>query len=296
MEVMMKKTLAGLITVFILAYYFHPHLIAKTLPSQLTKPHIQHGINYTSVENIAEYFVSEKLDGVRGYWDGDKLFTRQGKPINSPMWFTKNWPKHPVDGELWIERNQFQPLLSCVSKKKTEIQPAKSCWQNVRFMMFDLPQHGGVFAERVDKMRQLLKEIKSPYFAMINQEKFEDLEAVEVKLSAVMLIKGEGLMLHHDTAHYKSGRNKQLLKFKRHQDAEATVIGYTHGKGKYEGLLGAVKVQTPEGVEFKIGSGFSDKQRVNPPPIGSIITYKYNGLTQAGIPRFARFWRIRASK
>jgi DNA ligase-1 len=261
--------------------------------SQTARPQIQHGINYHKVADINQYFVSEKLDGVRGYWDGKQLLTRQGNLIKSPPWFTQYWPKHPIDGELWFGRDKFQPLLSCVSKKHPDRNKQTSCWTNIRFMMFDLPTHQGTFNERIKRMKSLLTEVPSIYFAMIKQVKLKDMTELDAKLDAVIVAQGEGLMLHLANAYYQQGRNSALMKLKKYQDAEATIIAHTKGKGKYQGKLGAIEVKTADGVIFKIGSGFSDHQRANPPKIGTIITFKYNGLTQAGIPRFARFWRVR---
>jgi len=268
----------------------------NSLHNKSIKPNIQHGINYQKVSNIEHYFVSEKLDGVRGYWDGEKLMTRQGNLINSPSWFTLNWPKYPMDGELWIERGQFQALMSCVSRKEAEQNKAISCWKKVRFMMFDLPAFGGDFSHRVKQMSTLSLKISSPYLAMINQVKYTNINELDKKLDEVIAADGEGLMLHKENSFYKEGRNTALMKLKKHQDAEATIIAHTKGKGKYQDQLGAIQVKTADGIIFKIGSGFSDNLRANPPEIGSIITFKYNGLTQAGVPRFARFWRIKEAE
>ncbi|MFQ3311548.1 MAG: DNA ligase-1, partial [Colwellia sp.] len=245
--------------------------------------------------NINQYYVSEKLDGVRGYWDGKQLITRQGNLINSPSWFTQGWPILPIDGELWLDKGKFQALQSCVSKHNPEQNKILSCWINIRFMMFDLPKNKGDFTERVDKMQRLLKQVSSPYLAMISQVKLKEISELDKKLDEVIARQGEGLMLHLASAYYKIGRNTALMKLKKHQDAEAIVIGHTKGKGKYQDLLGAIEVETVDGIVFKIGSGFSDVQRANPPKVGTIITFKYNGLTDAGIPRFARFWRIKTT-
>jgi DNA ligase-1 len=261
--------------------------------NQPVKPKLQHGIHYQKVSDISQYYVSEKLDGVRGHWDGKQLLTRQGNKIKSPSWFTQHWPTFPIDGELWLDRGQFQRLMSCVSKHHAETNKQTSCWQHVRFMMFDLPHYKGDFSGRVKKMQALSKQVPSPYLAMINQVLLKDIAALDTKLDTVIAAQGEGLMLHLASAYYQQGRNPALMKLKKHQDAEAIIIGHTKGKGKYQGKLGAIKVKTPDGVIFKIGSGFSDYQRANPPALGTIITFKYNGLTQAGIPRFARFWRVK---
>ncbi len=262
----------------------------------VSKPEIQHGVNYKEVSNIELYYVSEKLDGIRGYWDGEQLLTRQGNRINSPDWFTQYWPAHPIDGELWIARGRFQALLSCVSKKEAAQNKLNNCWNKVHFMMFDLPEHQGTFVERVREMRALVMQAPSPYLAMVKQVQFDNMLDVEHRLAAVIEAQGEGLMLHLASAYYKTGRTSALMKLKKYQDAEAVVIAHTDGKGKYQGLLGAIEVKTIDGITFKIGSGFTDKQRVSPPQIGAVITYKYNGLTDRGIPRFARFWRIKSNK
>lgn len=281
-----------LLVLFTFILSVHCSSTAQQTPQKF-KPNIQHGVSYQKVDDISQYYVSEKLDGIRGFWDGKQLFTRQGNLINSPSWFTQHWPAHPMDGELWLDRGQFQPLLSCVSKRIAVESKTTSCWRKVRFMMFDLPKHPGDFNDRVNRMQALLVKVPSVYLAMIDQVKLKELSDLDHKLDEVITAHGEGLMLHLANAHYQKGRNPALMKLKKYQDAEATVIGYTEGKGKYQNQLGAIKVKTSEGIIFKIGSGLSDIQRTNPPKIGTIITFKYNGLTQAGIPRFARFWRIK---
>jgi DNA ligase-1 len=83
------------------------------------------------------------------------------------------------------------------------------------------------------------------------------------------------------------------LKLKTYEDAEAVVIAHLPGKGKYQGMMGALLVEMPDQRRFKIGTGFSDAQRADPPPIGSTITYKYFGKTSTQLPRFASFLRVR---
>lgn len=253
------------------------------------KPPIQHATTYKPVADINQYWLSEKLDGMRGYWNGTQLLTRQGNLIHSPEWFTQSWPTNAMDGELWIKRDHFQQTLSCVRKKLVD----QACWQLVRFMIFDLPEHGGTFTERVTAMQRLTKIANSSYLSMIKQFKLTTIEQLDQTLNKVIKNKGEGLMLHRNNAYYHVGRTTNIMKLKQHQDAEATVIAHIKGKGKYQGMLGALQVKTTEGIIFKIGSGFSDKERHEPPEIGSLITFKHNGKTKAGIPRFARFFRVR---
>tara|TARA_R110000868_G_scaffold74057_2_gene214297 strand:+ start:5648 stop:6541 length:894 start_codon:yes stop_codon:yes gene_type:complete len=254
-----------------------------------SKPKLQLATTYQKNTVIADYWVSEKLDGVRGYWTGQQLLTRNGNVLSPPPWFIENWPTIAMDGELWSNRGQFEAISSCIRRKHTDGQ----CWKNLKLMVFDLPHQANNFSNRLKTMRKLLNKTNSPYLAIVSQFKVVDHIQLYALLDKIVAENGEGLMLHLATANYQSGRSKNLLKLKKYQDAEAKVIAHLAGKGKYRGLLGAIKVETPEGIIFKIGSGFSDQQRHHPPKIGSIITYKYVGKTQRGVPRFASFLRIK---
>jgi len=242
---------------------------------------------------IDEYYISEKLDGIRGFWNGKKLLTRAGNFIHPPVWFTKNWPNSFIDGELWSGRGEFEKISSCVRKRKPQNMPQKSCWQKIRFMIFDLPKHSGTFSQRIENMKQITETTNSLYLLAIKQEKTNSISSLHQQLANIVNMGGEGLMLHHQDAHYKTGRSDALMKLKQHNDAEAIVIAHIKGKGKYKNKLGSLKVRMPSGLTFKIGSGFSDIQRQNPPKLGSTVTYKYIGKTARGVPRFASFLRIR---
>jgi len=242
---------------------------------------------------IDEYYISEKLDGIRGFWNGKKLLTRAGNLIHTPVWFTKDWPNSYLDGELWSGRGEFEKISSCVRKRKPQNLPKKSCWQKIRFMIFDLPKHSGTFSQRIENMKNIIETTNSPYLLIIEQKKTSSVSSLHQQLSNIVNMGGEGLMLHHQAAHYKTGRSNNLMKLKQYNDAEAIVIAHIKGKGKYKNKLGSLKVKMPSGLTFKIGSGFSDIQRQNPPKLGSTVTYKYIGKTAGGVPRFASFLRVR---
>lgn len=244
---------------------------------------------YEAGIDVSEYWVSEKLDGVRGRWTGTKLLTREGNPVSAPAWFTDGWPDEPMDGELWIARGRFDEVSGIVRTR----EPDDGQWRRVRFMVFDLPAHGGSFDERVPHMRALLKDANVPWLQPIEQFRVRDADELDAKLESIVAAGGEGLMLHHRNARYRAGRSEHLLKYKPYDDAEARVVGHTPGEGKYAGMLGALIVERADGLRFRIGSGFTDAERANPPPVGNWITYRYNGLTSGGVPRFARFLRVR---
>lgn len=235
---------------------------------------------------LEDYWVSEKLDGVRAYWDGRHLISRQGNRFSAPEWFVENFPSLPLDGELWMGRNQFEVVSGAVRKRI----PDESQWQKIQFMVFDMPEHGGTFDQRVETMKKLPVP---PYLEVIEQYRVATQGLLEKDLDRKVALGGEGLMLHRGASYYQAGRSDDLLKFRRYQDAEATVVAHIPGSGKYIGLLGALLLETPEGMRFKVGSGFTDTVRKNPPYLGSNVTYKYFGKTVNGVPRFASFLRIR---
>lgn len=100
-------------------------------------------------------------------------------------------------------------------------------------------------------------------------------------------------MLHRADALYETGRSDTLLKMKPWEDAEAVVIAHQPGKGRNAGRLGALRVRTTDGREFSLGTGFTDRMRREPPPVGAVVTYRYRDLTRSGLPRFASFLRLR---
>jgi DNA ligase-1 len=253
------------------------------------KPRLQLARNFQKGVKIKHYWVSEKLDGVRGYWNGQQLLTRNGNALSPPQWFIENWPNTAMDGELWSARGEFEQISACIRSTTSNGQ----CWRKLKLIIFDLPDQTVNFTDRITLMGKIVAATHSPYLEMIKQQKLGSTKSLYRLLNKIVNNNGEGLMLHLASAHYKNGRSKNLLKLKIHQDAEARVIAHLPGKGKYKGLLGAIKVQTSDGIVFKIGSGFSDKERQRPPNIGSLITYKYIGKTQRGVPRFASFLRIK---
>jgi len=261
-------------------------LVAVTRASE---PPLQLARVYQPGMDLQGYWVSEKLDGVRAYWDGQQLLSRGGNVIAAPDWFLRDFPDQPLDGELWMGRGRFAQVSAAIRR----LQPKAEEWRQIRFMMFDLPASGVPFSERVARMRELVGKTSSYHLAMVEQRPATDHGALLARLDRVLAANGEGLMLHHGDSFYKAGRTAALLKVKTWQDAEARVVDYSEGKGKYQGQVGALVVETGDGRRFKLGSGLSDSERVDPPPLGSTVTYKFYGLTSTGLPRFASFLRIR---
>jgi DNA ligase-1 len=235
------------------------------------------------------YLVSEKYDGVRALWDGKMLRSRAGNVFAAPAWFIAKLPKQPLDGELWIARGQFEKLSGAVRKTT----PQDDEWRQIKYMIFELPDAPGTFAERYEQIKRIVAAANFPQLVAVEQFRLPDNAALKRKLVEIVRAGGEGLMLHRADAPYVTGRNNALLKLKPLDDAEATVIGYVPGKGKYTGMMGALRVEMADGKRFQIGTGFTDVVRANPPAIGTLITFTYRGLTKNGLPRFASYLRVR---
>jgi DNA ligase-1 len=239
----------------------------------------------------AGHLVSEKFDGVRALWTGSVLLFRSGLPVAAPAWFTAALPQGTaLDGELWLGRGRFEALSGTVRRA----QPDDAAWQALRFMVFDMPQAAGGFAARSDALARLVRRLGHPALQAVEQLRLPSRAALQQHLAAVLAEGGEGLVLQRADAPYTPGRSGAVLKLKPLHDAEAVVVGHVPGRGKHAGRLGALRVRTAGGVEFLIGTGFSDAQRASPPPAGSVVTFTHRGVTAGGVPRFASFLRERS--
>lgn len=255
----------------------------------LIAPQLLLAQSYSEKYDPSDYLVSEKLDGVRAYWDGKHLRFRSGRLIQAPAWFTAPLPEYELDGELWMGRQSFERLSAAVRRE----QPLDAEWKNISYQLYELPNGEGSFSERIATLKVRIAQVGVPWLQVLPQTRVADLAALKLKLAQIVRDGGEGLMLHRADAVWQSGRSDLLLKLKPQQDAEAVIIAHEPGKGKYQGMLGAVVVMTPDGRRFRLGSGFSDALRRTPPAIGSTVTYRYRDLTSTGLPRFASFLRVR---
>jgi DNA ligase-1 len=239
-------------------------------------------------EDVEGWVVSEKLDGIRAYWDGKELYTRKNKKIYAPLWFIQNLPPFALDGELWTRRGDFENIQSIVLSQVPDER-----WHEITYMIFEVPNAKGNFFERLKLIESYKKRNLLPFVKIIEQKECHGMDALEKFLQEVMASGGEGVMVKNPHLNYWHGRGDGMYKVKAAQDAEAVVIGYKEGEGKYKGMLGSLHVRSDDGKEFFIGSGLSDAERKKPPKIGTTITFKYFGTTKKGLPKFASFLRIR---
>jgi len=252
------------------------------------EPALQKPIVYTDQENITGWVMSEKLDGIRGYWDGIRMYTRKGIPLHPPPWFIENFPPFSLDGELWSKRSDFEFIQSVVLD-----QTPGEGWEHITYNIFEVPNEKGDFLFRLNRARTWFEAHKNTHARIIPQIRIKEKSDMEEFLKEIESMEGEGVILKNPDISYHTGRSPHILKVKNFQDMEGVVVGINKGKGKYKNLMGSMTVKLENGTTFKLGTGFSDKIRHTPPQPGSTVTFKYHGLTKNGIPKFASFLRVR---
>jgi DNA ligase-1 len=267
-------------------------LVPSVLCAKEANPRLALAKQFKNEMHSPAYWVSEKLDGIRCYWNGEILLTRNGNKIHAPNWFTQDFPKIELDGELWIAPGSFQLLTRIVLDNKPDVK----LWADVSYQVFDLPASRAPFEMRQRQLQTLVDKQSLPHLKHVKQKKISGLVNIQSYLKKAVDKGAEGIMLRTLGSPYVSGRSEHLFKMKLRRDAEARVIAYQSGRGKYENMMGAIWVEMEDGTLFKIGSGFSDQQRKNPPVIGSDITYSYQDLTEKGLPRFASFKRVKVAE
>ncbi|MCB9678240.1 MAG: DNA ligase [Alphaproteobacteria bacterium] len=231
------------------------------------------------------WWMSEKLDGVRALWDGSRLISRLGNPFHAPDWFLEGLPDHPLDGEIFGGRGRFQMTVSIARR-----MDRGEGWRKLEYVVFDAPAHEAGFEDRLDLLHGLAL---GGSHRVLAHTLCRDTAHLLEELARVEALGGEGVMLRRPGSRYVAGRSDTLLKVKTFHDAEARVVGHQPGTGRHQGRMGALLVELDDGTAFKVGTGFSDAEREDPPPVGTVITFRYQELTEAGVPRFPSFVRVR---
>lgn len=238
--------------------------------------------NYKEDTNVSGWYMSEKLDGVRAYWDGEKLISRSGKVFSVPAFFIKDFPSHKLDGELWKERNAFSSVVSIVNKKN-----ASNAWNQITYNIFEVPDSKGDLLERLERVKE------SKYIKLVKQIQVKNKKHLKSFLKEIENLGGEGIVVRDPAREYYTGRTDKALKVKSYIDTECEIVGYNEGKGKYANMLGSLSCQMENMQIIKIGSGLNNTQRISPPPLGTVVNFKYYGLTSKGNPRFPIFLKIK---
>jgi DNA ligase-1 len=237
-------------------------------------------------QDITGWLMSEKLDGVHGVWypDENVMVSRNGNEFYLPQWLKKKLPKLHLAGELWMGRGKFQ-ATSGIVRQHDESDPR---WKGVKYMVFDAPMVRGDAEYRLLKAQQACARVKGGAAVLLAYREVKSVAWAKAQCKAITKSGGEGVMFLHPNAPYEYGRSQYLLKYKLAYTAEAAVCGHEPGEGKHKGRLGALVCHF-NGKGFNIGTGFSDAEREDPPKVGKMVTFRCNGFTDDGIPRFPAF-------
>lgn len=266
-----------------------PNQVSKVSGSAVSfePEQLMHGKDMsTPPDDIHNYLVSEKLDGVRGFWDGNHMWSRQGIRILLPQRIKDKLPATPLDGELWAGRGGFSKVSGLINRDN----PHHPDWENIQYGVFDTTMPNTPFGFRHVQLYGML-----PYYSpeepvfLLQQLHYSNHRDLQNHFDNIIEQGGEGLMLHQFENLYLGERTNNLLKFKQENELTATVLGYKPGEGKYLGKVGSLKVKSENGREFYVGSGLTDALREAPPNIDSRVCVQHTGFTEHGLPRFPRF-------
>jgi DNA ligase-1 len=244
--------------------------------------------SWNTSDDLTGYWLSEKLDGVRAYWTGKQFLSRGGNPFFAPAWFIAELPPWPLDGELWLGRGMFQRAVSIVRKRDADKR-----WSELEYIVFDAPQAPGPFESRLAQVQNHFRESPPEFAQVLWQQRCRGREHLQEELQRVLSARGEGLMLRQPGSCYEPGRSHTLLKVKQFRTTEGVVCEHVPGKGRHRGRLGALVLQLPDGTTVSVGSGLTDRDRDQPPALGSLVEFSYQELTDGGVPRFPVFVRVR---
>jgi len=228
-------------------------------------------------QDLTSWFMSEKLDGHRCFWDGGitrgkeksqipwantekdsrykvvpkctGLWSRLRHPIQAPDYFLDALPRLPLDGELYNPVLSRQDISSIVKK----LEPSDFDWRmnGIKLHVFDTPpassmdlsiesvSESWVFADRL----KYLQDMEIPEsMVLVDQIQLSRSWKQEVSsfLDTVLDRGGEGLMYRHPQSYFVRARTHELLKHKPFDEMEGTIIGYTSGRETDKGsrLLG----------------------------------------------------------
>jgi DNA ligase 1 len=240
---------------------------------------------------VTSLLIQEKYDGIRALWDGFVLRTKTGHVIKVPAWWSDTLPTFPLDGELWMGRGTFQRLTSVVKTGSDKE------WAEVSFVVFDAPTFPGPYVSRYEALRMLHQHHTEAHGSKSNLEIVDSVPCLGhdhlfEEFTRVCRAGGEGLILRDPDAPYTPGRSAGVWKFLSASSDEAKVVGHEMGKGRLDGKVGAL-VLNWNGIRFSCGSGMTDADRENPPPIGAVVTFEYKNRTTSGSPRQPIFKGVR---
>jgi DNA ligase-1 len=179
------------------------------------------GVDWNEKDDPTGWWMTEKLDGVRVMWDGEKLFSRSGLALKLPRFFTQALPKLYLDCELWIGRQRGDDIAHlCRTAKPTDDTDE---WDEVTLVVFDIPEFSDYPYE--ERMKVLDSLQLGTYARAIERRKCESREDLQQYLLDIVSKGGEGIMLRKPGSPYAIGRTDAMVKVKHFTEAEVQIVG-----------------------------------------------------------------------
>lgn len=229
-------------------------------------------IAITNIDQLSagDWYWSIKYDGVRARWDGHALWTRSNRRINAPDWFTAGWPRHQLDGELWMGLDTFDTMQGIANSKT----PDDAAWHKVTYRVFDVPYEH----ESWKASQKRIAKLRCDHIIPVEQFRLNDL--FQADYGFVIALGHEGVVLRDAAVRWQSDDDSgHVYKIKPRYDAEAVVVAH----------LGTSMEVEYNGVRFRIAWRYMIPQ----PKVGETVTFTYRNITPRGVPREAAYKRVR---
>jgi DNA ligase-1 len=147
--------------------------------------------------DVSGWLMSEKLDGWRLLWDGERFLSRQGRELNAPEWFKAGMPGVPLDGELFAGRGNFNFIRGMM----------RDGWHGLTFQVFDAPTAIGGYASRYDALQSIALP---PHAAVVAQCACESTQHLRAYSDEITMCGGEGAVVRDPDAQYIVGRTATI--------------------------------------------------------------------------------------
>lgn len=244
--------------------------------------------------DVTGWLMSEKYDGVRCFWNGNELYSRSGSIIKTPKFFTRNFPRSPLDGELHLGRNNYEECAQIIANGEKD----HSGWLQMSFIVLDAPAMNLLFRQRLSMLERVFTEGNNPTFMKLNKHRcVKDNSHVMEELARIESIGGEGVMLKNPSSLYEGRRTWAMLKVKSYLDEEAQILRkvfFKMNKPTEKRRVKALIMKKENGIEFRLRNGLNSEKNKNSFEIGNTVTYKFKGYDQQNIPKFPVYQRMRA--
>jgi len=276
-------------------YFQDEESLNKRKDSMIILPML--AFNYKDRKHNLEYelYLQPKLDGVRGIFQKDSIYSRTGKEfyhLEHILEELKILGLPLTDGELYSHKNcnlSFQVMTGLIKKEKPNQEDLELKLQ-IKYYIYDIPRTDLDFNQRYNLLRETFKGKRFKYLELVEAQLIKSEDEILILHDKLTNLGYEGVMLRNKNGKYiLKDRSKDLQKYKIFDDAEYRIIGF---EKEEKGCLLWI-CQTKDGKKFKCVSKGSDQNRIELYKIGSkyigkFLTVQYQGLSDDLVPRFPK--------